>query len=50
VLSAIARAYADDQRPKEVLVLSNTHQAVNNALNKIREQGMICIYQDWGTS
>ena len=36
VLSTIAKVYATMR--KEVLVLSNTHQAVNNALNKIAEQ------------
>lgn len=36
VLSAIAQIYATMR--KEVLVISNTHQAVNNALNKIAEQ------------
>ena len=36
VLSTIAKIYATMR--KEVLVLSNTHQAVNNALNKIAEQ------------
>lgn len=35
VLSAIAQIYATMR--KEVLVISNTHQAVNNALNKIAE-------------
>ena len=36
VLSTIAQIYATMR--KEVLVISNTHQAVNNALNKIAEQ------------
>lgn len=36
VLSTIAQVYASMR--KEVLVISNTHQAVNNALNKIAEQ------------
>ena len=35
VLSTIAQIYATMR--KEVLVISNTHQAVNNALNKIAE-------------
>lgn len=36
VLSSIARLFAENR--KEVLVISNTHQAVNNALNKIADQ------------
>ena len=35
VLSAIAKMYSD--AGKDVLIISNSHQAVNNALNKIAE-------------
>lgn len=38
VLSTIAKSFS--MNGKEVLVISNTHQAVNNALNKLSGQGL----------
>lgn len=39
VLSAIAASFAS--KKKDVLVLANTHQAVNNALNRIADDGVL---------
>lgn len=38
VLSAIAKLYSDEG--KDVLIISNSHQAVNNALNKILQYNL----------